>query len=406
MKHYFAVLGTVCFLIWPARDMHAQWVAINGTPSAFNFALSGTNFFAAATEIYLSTNNGNNWTKVTAISPITTVWSLTFKGTNLFAGTSYGVYLTTDNGTTWSPFNTGIPNGYGSISALMAVGDNLFAADVGFGVYLSTNNGANWTVANTGITSNTVAAFASSGANLFAGTSTDGVFLSTNSGSSWSAVNTGLPTTGVNALQVLGTNLFVGTSASGVYRTTNNGTNWTSANTGLPSTNILTFTVSGSNLFAAPRSGGVYLSTNSGTSWTQVNSGLPTYIIFNALIISGSNLFGGTGGYGIWRRPLSEMITAVDERSIPLPSSFSLEQNYPNPFNPSTTIRYSIPHASYVTLKVFNRSGGEVTTLVSKQLTSGSFTATWNAVGNASGIYFYRLQTTDYVSTRKFVLIK
>jgi photosystem II stability/assembly factor-like uncharacterized protein len=406
MKQFFVLLGTVCVLIWPASNIHAQWVQISGSPSAFNFAISGTNFYAATAEIYLSTNNGTTWTKVTAISPITTVWSLAFKGTNLFAGTSYGVYLTTDNGTTWNPFNTGIPNGSGTINALIANGDNLFAADDGFGVYRSTNNGSNWTIANTGITSNHVLAFAVNGTNLFAGTSTDGVFLSTNSGSSWSTVNTGLPTTNVNALQVMGTDLFVGTSASGVYRTTNNGTNWTSANTGLPSTYIRTFTVSGSNLFTAPNSGGVSLSTDSGTSWKQVNTGLPTYIIFNTLIISGSNLFGGTGGYGIWRRPLSEMITAVKELDILLPSSFSLDQNYPNPFNPSTTIRYSIPHASYVTLKVFNRLGDEVTTLVSKQLPPGSYTATWNAAGSASGIYFYRLQTTDDVSTKKFVLLK
>jgi len=81
--------------------------------------------------------------------------------------------------------------------------------------------------------------------------------------------------------------------------------------------------------------------------------------------------------------------------------------NYPNPFNPSTTIRFSLPEATRVSLKIFNTMGQEVTTLVSGELGEGVHQVEWNASESASGIYFYVLQAQDLgVLTRKILLIK
>jgi len=174
-----------------------------------------------------------------------------------------------------------------------------------------------------------VRCFAVSGSNLFAGTFGDGVFLSTNNGTSWTAVNTGLTDTLVLSLAVSGSNLFAGTGG-GVFLSTNNGTSWTAVNTGLTNTSVHSLAVNGTNLFAGT-AGGVFLSTNNGTSWTAVNTGLTRTFVLS-LAVSGSNLFAGTDGGGVWRRPLSEMVTAVEDDFSQAPVSFSLEQNYPNPF--------------------------------------------------------------------------
>jgi hypothetical protein len=85
---------------------------------------------------------------------------------------------------------------------------------------------------------------------------------------------------------------------------------------------------------------------------------------------------------------------------------YYLEQNYPNPFNPSTRIRYSIPKSSNVVIKVFDILGNEVETLVSEEKQIGIYELTLYAEGLPSGVYFYRLQSGDFVETKKMLLLK
>jgi len=104
----------------------------------------------------------------------------------------------------------------------------------------------------------------------------------------------------------------------------------------------------------------------------------------------------------------SYFLTGIEkENSHILPKTFALKQNYPNPFNPKTTIEFSIPKAEYVTLKIFNLLGQEVTTLVSDKLTPGEYKYTWDASHLASGVYIYKMQTDNgFTKTKKLLLIK
>ena len=88
------------------------------------------------------------------------------------------------------------------------------------------------------------------------------------------------------------------------------------------------------------------------------------------------------------------------------PKDFSLNQNYPNPFNPSTTINYSLPVESNVTLKVFNMIGQEIETLVKNNQSAGVYSVNWNAKHNASGIYFYSIQTVSNDGAKQFKTIR
>ena len=130
-----------------------------------------------------------------------------------------------------------------------------------------------------------------------------------------------------------------------------------------------------------------------------------------SLVISGNNFFAGARRTGIWRRPLSEMITGIDKSNDNIPAAFSLEQNYPNPFNPSTKIKYSIPsvethgHAS-VQLVVYDILGREITTLVNKEQAPGRYEVTFNASQFASETYIYRIVAGEFVSIKKMLLIK
>lgn len=93
-----------------------------------------------------------------------------------------------------------------------------------------------------------------------------------------------------------------------------------------------------------------------------------------------------------------------------LPENYFLHQNYPNPFNPSTTIRYELPRASLVTLKIYNVLGQEVTTLVNKKSEAGRFEVEWDASGLPSGVYFYRISVQsegkNFVDVKKMLLLR
>jgi hypothetical protein len=86
--------------------------------------------------------------------------------------------------------------------------------------------------------------------------------------------------------------------------------------------------------------------------------------------------------------------------------SYFLDNAYPNPFNPSTKIIFNIPENSYVTLKVFDILGNEVANLVNDELTAGEHEVQFNGEGLSSGIYFYQLESADFLQTKKMLLIK
>ncbi|MFZ4621926.1 MAG: S8 family serine peptidase [Bacteroidota bacterium] len=93
-------------------------------------------------------------------------------------------------------------------------------------------------------------------------------------------------------------------------------------------------------------------------------------------------------------------------KTNPVPSEFTLLQNYPNPFNPSTLISFDIPRTSITSLKVYDVLGKEVATLVNGETSFGRHTVQFNGAGLASGVYFYRLQSRDFVQTKRMLLIK
>ena len=103
--------------------------------------------------------------------------------------------------------------------------------------------------------------------------------------------------------------------------------------------------------------------------------------------------------------------TGVKDESGIIPSKFEVFQNYPNPFNPTTTIKYGLPAAADVTIKVYDILGQEVKTLVSEYKSAGTFNVQWNGdnkSGNkvSSGTYIFRVVSGNNVQTMKMLLLK
>jgi protocatechuate 3,4-dioxygenase beta subunit len=102
---------------------------------------------------------------------------------------------------------------------------------------------------------------------------------------------------------------------------------------------------------------------------------------------------------------LTSLTSVTVDRTVQ-PTEYVLEQNYPNPFNPATSIRYTLPAAGDVTMKVFDVLGKEVAILVNQFQQSGNYTVTFTANDLSSGIYFYRLETGSVKQVKKMILIK
>ncbi len=96
----------------------------------------------------------------------------------------------------------------------------------------------------------------------------------------------------------------------------------------------------------------------------------------------------------------------VVEVNVGLPTEFALQQNYPNPFNPTTKIHYSVPADGFVNIAVYNLLGENVTNIVNSIQKAGSYEVTFDATNFTSGMYLYRMESGDFVSVRKMMILK
>jgi len=373
--------------------------------------LGGTNLYAATNNgVYLSSNNGTSWTAENNGTVGTEVLSFTGSGPNMFAAIKGSpIFFSTNYGSTWNPVvDSGLNSGLFYI--ITVTGSGLYAV-TDSGLFMSSNNGENWSSIN-GNVMDTVYPYnlVQSGSNLVVSTLSNGIFYSSNNGSSWKSASGNIPLYQC-ILSSIGPNIF-SESFNGISLSTDNGLNWvelndTITNEGLPvglvstgstlfslnegnplivdtagpslgslysSTNngktwapiitsgipniafyypITSFAVHGTDLFMVMESYQIYVSMNNGSSWENISKGL-TGSEITALCVNDSSVFVGVYGSGIWKLPLSDIISAVKQPVFPSSAkSFMLWQNYPNPFNPSTIINYQLTVNGMVTLKVF-----------------------------------------------------
>jgi len=161
--------------------------------------------------------------------------------------------------------------------------------------------------------------------------------------------------------------------------------------------------------FAGANNGGTMLgkTTNGGQTWmSQVDQSTSPYG-FESISMVNESIGYSVGRNGqLYKTINGGGITDVEDISLRIPADFSLMQNYPNPFNPSTTIKYSVPKTSNVSIKIFDVLGNEIETLLSEEKPAGTYELTWNAANQPSGVYFYRLQAGSFVETKKMILLR
>lgn len=407
------------FALLFARVVFAQSPFWQQTPlqtqSIIALAASKSGFIFAAdyngTGVYRSSDDGNTWTKVD--SNLTYLWmrSLAIDSSgNIYAG-SFGVYKSTNNGTTWTQPDTSLPRDDAE-AIVVAPSGHIFVGSGG--IFRSTNQGASWDSVNSGLTDRMVWSLATDASgDIFAGTD-GGLFKSTDDGQSWSHLTGGFPSAPrVSTLLVSGKGwIYAGTDTSGLYRSTDDGSSWTRINAGLTDHSMRALAIASSGqLFAATNDSGVYTSKDDGDTWTQINGGLTNSsswtsndFVWCLTVSSDGYVFVGDYQSGVFRS--IQTITNVRQTTNSAAELFQLRQNYPNPFNPSTVISYQLASPNYVTLKVYDVLGREVSILVAGRQSAGSHSVTFNAAMLPSGVYFYRLQAGAYAETKKLTLLR
>ena len=366
--------------------------------------------------IQKSTTSGGNWVRI--VNGIPASGGSSSNGTSdrclfiapfvmdpsnpavLLAGT-FRLWRTSNGGTLWTSISSSQPNS-GDLT-----GDGDGSGQVG---------SANSAISAIGIAKN-------SSATIYAGTSGSGtaisrIMVTTNTGTSWTnTTQSPLPDRYVTSFAIDPTNAsrtFVGYSGynSGtpstpghVFLTTNRGTSWTNASGNLPDIPVNTLLLDPNNTshIVAGTDLGVFDSPDNGATWTQRNSGLANVSVTDLDLRGDGFVFAATHGRGMFKSndPV-EVIEVPDE----LPRVMSLRQNYPNPFNPSTTISFTLNSSTPVRLAVYDVSGREVQVLVNDELHPGTYHATFDASGVASGVYYYRLTTKDFSETKKMLFVK
>jgi len=185
----------------------------------------------------------------------------------------------------------------------------------------------------------------------------------------------------------------------------------------LPNGNVTVsgFSGAGSGLYIFD-SAGTYINTLTGVTGNRGSWRLPSG---NFLVTNGGGVHEINGTTGALIRTISasanfqyfglydpDILVGVTPVQNTFASEYKLYNNYPNPFNPETNIRYSIPKKDFVSIKIYNSIGKEVSSYVNKIQEAGVYEIKFNANNLSSGVYYYKLSTNEFNETQKMILLK
>ncbi len=156
---------------------------------------------------------------------------------------------------------------------------------------------------------------------------------------------------------------------------------------------------------------GFDIERNSNGQWSKIGNvtGNGTTSVSNNYSFTDRNLTSGIYNYRLKQIDFNgnyEYYNLSSEVNIGVPAKFELSQNYPNPFNPSTQINYNLPVDGNVSLKLFDMSGKEISTLVNEVKTAGYYSVSFNAGNLPSGVYFYSIEAGNFSEVKKMMLVK
>ena len=425
-KLLYVIIVLTLFPFLEIPNVIAQWIPQESGTSfnlwSIHFANDNTGFCVGDNgTIQKTTNGGNNW--ITMPSPVTINFHYVrmFGVNNIIIGNNNSninnniILKSTNSGNNWSVITVNIePTYWGKVQQFFSFTHGFILTDLH---YRTTNGGQNWSMTYMG---GEDMSFINENIGWVCGKYWNPwpepygewfvyIYKTTNGGVNWEwpalyfvQVNE------YNTYKLFFVDSTMGfmseTTSSHIYlrRTTTGGSWWNNVvGTGTSKKYYsISFPSSDTGWFTGEQT---IKSTDGGSNWTVIatpgGNMYRTVFFINNLTgwIAGFNgLIAKTTTGGVNIKPISNVI----------PKSFKLYQNYPNPFNPVTKIKFDIPKSNHVKIIIYNALGKEVATLVNEKLSAGGYEVDWNASGNPSGVYYYKLETEEFTKTRKIVLLK
>jgi photosystem II stability/assembly factor-like uncharacterized protein len=405
-------------------DFSQSWITIGGTRHSINsISLTGVDYIvgSAGNQTLFSSNTGLNWRVDTYgqnnfFEPIyTTFKQVYFSNFNngyrisRSGGGGTGVYWesvsrSTDGGVTWDAPGGWYGGWFTEIYGLTAI-ENLgfiVGRTIQGGFIMRSISGSNWvTVYSSNSETYYDVSFADVNTGIVRGSSSgQSILRTTNGGANWNQYS--IPFWG--KIQLLTPEIGLSITNTGtIYRTSNGGINWFIQDTGLGGISTFKF-VNSNKGWAVGAHGLILYSSDGGYNWSPQLSNTTVTLNSVSFIDELNGVIGGDSGTVL--KTTNGGITFINITSEPIPNSFSLKQNYPNPFNPSTKISFDLPEYSHVILSIYDINGREISTPVNGYLNPGSHEILWNGEGYSSGIYFYKIETKNFIVAKKMILIK
>jgi len=453
--------------IYRSTDSGATWSIVDSEfkPNVFSLCQIGSVLIAGTdtSGLFVSRDNGVSWTRSITGMASAQIRGMTSTPSGLLASTAIGTYYTADDGSHWAlpdsltsfgiltssdsypfildgniarspdnsshvlvdtnfPYNIDRPTDGPGATSILQIGDTILAAG-GYGVYRTTDQGKTWTDANQGLPFSWMGPFARVGSDIVIGVSSDpffsdpgsGLYRSTNNGFSWFPSNIGIDTSNIICIANGMNHIFAGTlvvldngngaNFTNIYESSNNGYSWSPLHVGINDSAELgsgVFSIGGGRIFVNSNQGLLY-SSDDGSSWANVDTGLSKASI-TSILVKGENLFSGTIGNGVYRRPLSDFgISSVAQMPVAASSEIHV---YPNPFSGSTMISLTSETSGYAEVSIVNALGAEVAHLYSGDLAAGEHSFIWSDPGICNGMYECLVRMNGMVQSVPVVLAR
>jgi photosystem II stability/assembly factor-like uncharacterized protein len=401
-------------LINSSTNSGANWTAHNSLPysSTLNDIwvdnMNGRVFAVgtvAPTPIMLSTNGGNTWSTDPGLNITTSLYGIKMlnSSTGYVSGTGGKVFKTTNGGNTWDSVTFAGVTGILYCPDFIDVNTGWVCGATGV-VRNTTDGGATWTAQTSGVTATLYRIdMVNATTGWFCGASGT-VRKTTDGGTTWTAQTPNYTST-INWIQMLDVNTGYLCALSGnVRKTTNGGANWDTVLTPLTNSLYSLSFINANTGFVSGATGVTLRTSNGGTSWEINNTSGSTMNGIYTKHYDSAWVCGASGGI----LKFGDGVTGTVTWSNEIPLQYELRQNYPNPFNPSTTIKFALPIAGKVSLKIYDIVGRDVESLFNGlELNAGTVTYDFDGTNLASGVYFYSLIVNDNkIATKKMVLVK